>query len=414
MRLRPWLTLSFGLNLLLAGAVVWAAKARPKSAAPSPRPRHNLIQVVGRRHAAGEAPSTVAEIPSAFCWHQIESADYRVYVQNLRAIGCPEATVRDILVADVNELFAGRVRDLVNTVQDRFWEFMLNEEDMEKLVDEKQKELRAFDDERKKILEALFGQKDLMSERSDEENRADRQASWAQKLDYLPADKVAQVLDLKGRFERARRELPQPSDERERKVKELNAEEEHQLEALLTPEELTEYKLRTSEAANMRLQLADLNVTEEELRLIARAKMGQQQARSALNRKGADYRARQAELQAQADEQIRQGLGPERFAAFQRASDDAYQQALKITDRFEMPNEVAVQVYQMRKEAEAQARTVRNDRNRAVEERQEILKAIRAETEKSISEALGVRAFKAYQKYGGDWLSEVAQADHRN
>jgi hypothetical protein len=107
-------------------------------------------------------------------------------------------------------------------------------------------------------------------------------------------------------------------------------------------------------------------------------------------------------------------LGAERFAAYQRASDDAYQQTLRITDRFDMPAEVAVQVYLMRKEAEAQARDFRKDATRPAEERQAILKAMQAETEKSISAVLGAQAFKTYQKYGGDWLSQLAQDGRQN
>jgi hypothetical protein len=42
------------------------------------------------------------------------------------------------------------------------------------------------------------------------------------------------------------------------------------------------------------------------------------------------------------------------------------------------------------------------------------LNAMQAETEKSIAAALGARAFKTYQKYGGDWLSQLAQDGRQN
>ncbi len=47
-----------------------------------------------------------------FDWSQIESADYRVYVANLRRIGCPEQTVRDIITADVHALYAPQIEVL--------------------------------------------------------------------------------------------------------------------------------------------------------------------------------------------------------------------------------------------------------------------------------------------------------------
>src|SRR6266436_5402014 len=47
-----------------------------------------------------------------FRWSQIESPDYRVYVANLRGIGCPEQTVRDIIRADVGSLYAAKRKEL--------------------------------------------------------------------------------------------------------------------------------------------------------------------------------------------------------------------------------------------------------------------------------------------------------------
>lgn len=48
-----------------------------------------------------------------FEWHQIETEDYRQYVSNLRQIGCPEATLEDIIVADVNSAYLNHVRPVV-------------------------------------------------------------------------------------------------------------------------------------------------------------------------------------------------------------------------------------------------------------------------------------------------------------
>ena len=70
--------------------------------------------------ATADNPSPVTEVairvplaaPTAearpFYWRQIESADYRIYIANLRAIGCPEQTIRDIITADVDSLCAAR------------------------------------------------------------------------------------------------------------------------------------------------------------------------------------------------------------------------------------------------------------------------------------------------------------------
>jgi hypothetical protein len=46
--------------------------------------------------------------PGAFRWAQVESSDYRKYIGNLRGIGCPERTIRDIISADVHSLYEQR------------------------------------------------------------------------------------------------------------------------------------------------------------------------------------------------------------------------------------------------------------------------------------------------------------------
>jgi hypothetical protein len=398
MKLRPWLILSVCLNLLLAGVVVRAARTS------TGREGRGLFScgVTNRaarvRHTTNEAAPVVVEVAAPFNWQQVESADYRVYIENLRAIGCPEATIRDIIVADINELFAGRIKELVDGVTGRFWDFMLNHGELEKLVEEKAKELNALDDEREEMFATLFGEKDPMAKIREAEQEKEERARWRQTLDFLPGAKLAQFLKIKDRFSAARQDLKQPGntlthDERGRKSQELNLEEERQIHALFTPQELEEYKLRTSSAAGFRPGLADFEATEEELRAIARAKMNQ----------------KQAPAQGPADAEIKELLGAERFAAYQRASDDAYRQTLRITDRFELPPETAVQVYQMQKEAEAQARKIRDDTNRSVEERQAILEVMQGETEKSISLVLGSKVFGAYQKYGDGWLSRFAE-----
>jgi hypothetical protein len=39
----------------------------------------------------------------------------------LRAIGCPEKTIKDIIAADVNDLFASRMASVTQTNQYRYW-----------------------------------------------------------------------------------------------------------------------------------------------------------------------------------------------------------------------------------------------------------------------------------------------------
>ncbi len=63
-------------------------------------------QTIAATMPSREAPEPLSE-PGPFQWGQLESAsDYRVYIKNLRAIGCPKQTLRDIVSGNVDRAFS--------------------------------------------------------------------------------------------------------------------------------------------------------------------------------------------------------------------------------------------------------------------------------------------------------------------
>jgi hypothetical protein len=95
-------------NLLLFGLALWLVREKPVAAA-----RHSAaapVQITAAPAPALTAASqpNQAAIPKPFRWSQLESTDYRTYLANLRNIGCPEQTIRDILTADVDSVYAQR------------------------------------------------------------------------------------------------------------------------------------------------------------------------------------------------------------------------------------------------------------------------------------------------------------------
>jgi hypothetical protein len=92
-------------SVVLAGVVI-ALLAGRRAEIPS-------IPVVSAPEAVAEpsAPAVMAPKPEPFRWSQLEATDYPTYVANLRAIGCPEQTLRDIITADVDEAIYAPKRD---------------------------------------------------------------------------------------------------------------------------------------------------------------------------------------------------------------------------------------------------------------------------------------------------------------
>src|ERR1017187_7157912 len=125
MKPKQLLFASICLNLILAGWVMLllgtrtgqptgapTATASPESAASSAQPRGAVKAAPRPAEASRVAP---------FDWRQVESADYKQYIANLRAIGCPEKTIKNIIVADVNDLFSSRMASVTQTNQYQYW-----------------------------------------------------------------------------------------------------------------------------------------------------------------------------------------------------------------------------------------------------------------------------------------------------
>lgn len=50
-------------------------------------------------------PASHAPETSAFHWRQLDAPDFQTFVANLRNIGCPEATIRDIITGELKEIY---------------------------------------------------------------------------------------------------------------------------------------------------------------------------------------------------------------------------------------------------------------------------------------------------------------------
>ena len=100
-------------NVCLAGLALWLWRlAWIDGVSPSDRPTAS-----SEREASALVPERDGQViprmaPAAnrpmFQWRQIESSDYPTYIANLRAVGCPEQTIRDIITADVDSIYAPR------------------------------------------------------------------------------------------------------------------------------------------------------------------------------------------------------------------------------------------------------------------------------------------------------------------
>lgn len=401
------LKFSLAANVLLLGAALLLAVAevRPHPEVGPSRffTQHGLRPPPQPAPVATNAPAAVVEINEDLRWSQLESEDYRAYIANLRGLGCPETTVRDLVVADVNNLFATRVKALVDGVTGRFWELTSRETDFEQLVEEKQRQLHDLREERAALFEALFGETNPLAAEEDLGIATARRANWERLTDFLPPEKRSQFADAKAALEsqwEAFLNTPDVTDaQRNARRQELEAGLQATLRALLTPDELAELRLRESGAAGLRHRLAGLELNETETRLAAQIQFERDGASQA--RREPDVAAAEASLQGL--------LGPERWAAFQRSLDGRFDPFYRIAQRLELPASAAVEAFNLRCMAEAAAKGLRAGAGAADPEAQQTaLAGIAAETRKSLTALLGAKGLAAYERGDGEWLREMA------
>ena len=109
-------------------------------------------------------------------------------------------------------------------------------------------------------------------------------------------------------------------------------------------------------------------------------------------------RARGA-AQADLQKHLEAAFDPNRFAAYQRATDYSYRQTTAHASRLELPAGTADQVYAVQKEIQDRMRTgPMTPADRA---------ALADEATAKVSALLGPRGFDAYKQNGGQWLQNL-------
>ncbi len=203
-------------------------------------------------------------------WESVESKSARELVANLRAAGCPEQTIQDLVTMRICRDFRRRVLELLAREQATapYWKYRSPEVDRSR-----QAQIRDLGDEMQTELEELFGV-------AASQIRG-RLAGWPESMwgdSYLPLEKTAQLRDITQRYrhledqERAEQgELPPGFQDPEVAGRRLEMERQKQdeIRSVLTPEEYEQYQLRQSPAARyVRSQLPEAKSEAEYRRMV--------------------------------------------------------------------------------------------------------------------------------------------------
>lgn len=428
MKQRAWLVLSLAGNAVLAALLLhaWrAVKPDPAPAGDQPSPR-----VIARmehksdRTLAGVATAALARVVRSAdtnalpeVWSRVAVADYQQFADNLRALGMPEETVRDIVMLDLFKSLGEELGGLARRLQKPFWQVDAYSPKPPLVTGEVQNAVTQLT----ALSQAVLGI-DPQTWFLDRWGWVEPAASGDYRnfepvsemfegigssdgYDWLPPDRLRELQLLKARQTIAQREslrrLQSAGNdaERERLNREnaqLEADHERALDEFLTAGERRERALR--EDGDLRRHLAGVEVSREEYEQLHDLARTSGASNAPYFREGTPEAAQALGL-----------LGAARFAEFQRGADEKYGRVLGACASAGIPSDLARRLDDIRRACERNVKDgmpILAARNAAVE-------ASRALVGEKYTDIQGHVAgwlprFTTYQLKPGDTLESVA------
>lgn len=405
--------------LLLAGSFVANAALvavyfshSPSTSAPTPASSPTTAASAATTSETLNAPAStlnsVAPSADPKTWASLNPGDLHSLVARLRAAGFPPATIRAIINAQVNDQLRSKFVEMSAHLETKpFWAtdgVIVGYNDPKALA-----LFREMGRESNRLLKDALGPDfpDTNSETSDYQRR---------RFGDLPKDKIDQLQritedydDLRQQTTAAARGLMLPEDRE--KLALLEKEKRADLAKVLTPQELDDYLMRTSNTTmQLRTALTAFNASESEFRTIYQAKAAFDEKYSFQNMGnylGADIMKDRNAAQAQVAEQLKAALGEARYAEYARASDREFQAINRIAQQANLPDTAAVQAYNLRDTASKESNRIFADTSLSTDQKRSALQTLAQSTRTQLNATLGAEAGGTYLKVAENWLGRI-------
>lgn len=363
-----------------------------------------------RAEAAAQIQAARTAAAQAQLWPALDSDDLKTLVAQLHAAGFPRAIIRAIVTARIRARFNPRLAALARSASDTpYWKASAATSVAlsAKLDAERNQILR----ERSALLRETLGEMRELKGIGERVTTAERR-----EFGDLSKTKIGLLQRINDDYaemtERARaatQGITLPED-RERLAL-LEREKRTDLAAVLTPQELEDYELHTSPiTGRLRAALTVMDASEAEFQTLFRI---QQQFEPILNPSAGAimpngaFNQRVAASQQMTD-QIKAALGEARAVEFTRASDNEYQQLVKLAQRENLPTAAAIQAFDLRAATSESSLRISNDKALSYDQKLAALKTLADSTRAQLNTALGVAAGSSYAK-SAMWLSQLDQ-----
>ena len=414
------LALALVAGLLIAVFAMTALRRASPSAGPATASGPGVAKggrpAPGSGAADGATLAADAEIRVGDAWRALRSDDLKSLAANLRAAGFPPEVIRAVVGAMLHEQFAARRRQIIgDQPAPPYWQagsmasFYSSPQmaALRQLAREEQETLRQLlgPDSASSEVTQLYHQRmfgNLPPEKADalqriladySDLRSQALADWSYGGTMLPSDRQKLAL--------------------------LDKEQRDDIAALLTPDELQQYDLRSSPTAQrLRSRLAYFNPTEQEfLALYSLQGPFDQQYNGPANLMGMmspDLMQQRQAAQQQLNDQIKAALGDARYAEYQQDTNPGYQVAARLASNLQLPAENAAATWTLQQNTQAQATALRANRELTGAQRAEALQALAAQADQQLTTLLTPAGADAYkQTSGGMWLRALETSSRR-
>jgi hypothetical protein len=392
MRARFWLIISVSFNLFLAAFLYVAMEPLKEPVVPVSPPGNTVI-----------VKTNVVVRSENFTWDQVQSTNYATLIKNLRAIGCPEPTIRDIIVTDINRIFARRRLTEVAYANYQWWKSTPDP----MLAEAAQEKIRNLETERRDLLTGLLG---AGWETESKEAIAARGGVTltGPVLGDLPAQTKRAVLEivaaaqLKIEAYQEQQRLQGSAIDPMQMVR-LREEPLLQLASVLEPEAYEEYVLRYSPAAQqLREMMRTVELTPDLFRELYSALSGII-GQPVYFYAGADPALvkQQQQLAAQSEAVIKATLGADIYAAYQLNQDPLYRSSQALVQQLNLPATVLVPIYQINRATQTELDRIRNDDTLSNDEKVEALAQTQVQEQQTLQQLLGPEAFQKWLQAQG-------------
>ena len=403
------LTSSAVANIALAVAALHLL--RPPALPTAPHPDSSSLRTELVRVTTNLPPET-SFVTNGFHWRQLESTNYDDYVANLRAAGCPDRTIRDIIVADVWDRYeAAKQRE---DYPSSYW---LN--GPRRVAAERAREAGLL--QLRKELAGLVHRLLAVSWSPEVQRDAfgEGQLLCRVLLGDISEEQFQRAVGLLGRVEEAKDEVRWHVrdillDEDYAELMRRRDEIERDLRAILSPAQFEEFRARVGAAERLighlfsGDSLEEVKPTAGELRQIALAQtevwpLGWEM----LDLDDAETEAQKEAREKIMDTRLRAILGEDRFTEALLLRDGNYRTIHHFAEENQVPKATAHTLYDIQQLAREEVRRVRDDKSLATDARSERLEAVTMTIVPQVSELLGPKVFASYLQQAGQWVTNV-------